>query len=382
VDEHHDDTMYAIEEDPYVPLPDPVEDAEQSPYEFHDAKTLELGSVGSEESTMMAAGPLPPSAFGMGNLDDVERTIPLLGPLPPSKFEGAGAGSVQPVGNPVQPDPVTVPDPAPASPAPPVDAFTFDPDVTLPAPASLPASRFDVPPPPAVPVQPQAPAEDVIPSPFLDLPMEDEPAVPKQLLGVFPGKAKKQDEPVFAPPAPAPVQPLTPVLPPSAPGNESVIDLGSLGIDFTPSAPPAAPKAEEPLDKASEPPANVLAGLASISLADAPTPVPGQDHPDDALAATSELSPYQADSALGATKTMGDYAVGEESIYGNPSISESEQSAQMVALEVARGDKAASKGDWKKAVHYYAIAASIQSDHPELMEKLRKAREKKRELEQ
>jgi hypothetical protein len=161
-----------------------------------------------------------------------------------------------------------------------------------------------------------------------------------------------------------------------------VIDLGSLGINFTPSAPPAPPKPEEPLEKATEPPTNVLAGLASISLADAPTPVPGQDRPGDASAANSEASPYQVDSALAATKTMSDFAVGEESIYGNPSISESEQSARMVALEMARGDKAAASGDWKKAVHYYAIAASIQSDHPELMEKLRIARQKKRELEQ
>ena len=390
VDEAQDDTMYAIEEDVHVPLPDPEDNGlEATAYDFYEARTQEMSL--DTESTQINPGPLPPSSFGTGSPDDIELTIPLGGPLPPSRF-----GDLAPVSSPAATPSTPTPAPAPVPPAA-LDVFSFDPDITMPVASSLPPSKFPEAPitrAPAAPV-PAEPEDDIIATPLLDLPMGDAepsaPVIPKQLLGVFPGKSKasapaepkapEAKAPVPKAPEPPAPAPATPVLPPSVAGNDSVIDLGAMGISFG-SSTPAAP-APKPVEKPkpAEPSPSPFAGFDKITFADAPTPLPGSFHPDEALAATADMSPYQADQGLSATKTQAGFEVGSDSIYGNPSMSEAEQSAEMVKQEVARGDKAAAAGDWKKAVHYYSIAASIQTDHPELVEKLRHAREMKKQAE-
>jgi hypothetical protein len=390
---NQDDTMYAIEEEHQGSLQDPLTEPEDQAYGFHEAKTLELTKgANPDESTVVTGSPLPPSVFGESTRGESDPTLPVHGPLPPSRFDSASPPaqlSSLASTTPPPPEPGFSPT-APALSPSAAETISFDflptaADVTVPVAGNLPPSRFDLTPPPA---SLEVSAADVIASISLNLP-DDSPAEPPLLpehIVVAPSVKSTSPSPVPAPP-PAP----TPVLPPSLPGQDSVIDLGSLGIQFGLPSQPESAVEKEPERKIPkpvhgepdpEPVIEALAGLGNISLADVPTLPPGSYHPDDVLSATTEMSPYGVDGALAATKTMDDYQVGEDSVYGNASITEAELSSRMFRDELEKGDRAAASADWKKAVHFYAIAASIQSDHPELLEKLRIAREMKRKTDE
>lgn len=350
-----ENTQYAIDEDAYEPLPEPVaEPVFESPYDFFSAPTLDNANKGLDlEVTLDTPGPLPPPAFS--NLDP-NATLPVFGDLPPSSFSMPA---------------VVLPD-----------------DDVVQAEDPL-AGLYE---------SPASSAPESLPNPFPSLGQEnsgDDGAIPAALLGVFPGKSAPAPTPTApaTPPPPTPQDNNAPLILPDFPpssttpapaqsplptaqaaptsdiGNADVINLSLLGLDLTPSAPdPALTETKNvPLNEEKVVDTDPFAHLGDLKLEGV------EEKPEPSG------SPYGLDSALGATKTL-DQLDGGDSIYGIPGLTEDQQAHEMFLREVRRGDHAAAAGDWRKAVHFYAIAAAIEPEHPDLLAKLHDAREKKKQL--
>lgn len=209
------------------------------------------------------------------------------------------------------------------------------------------------------------------------------------LSGLMPGNSgsSKEDAPAGGAPAVRTSTPFDETLAVPSPENQGAfrnshddetISLETLGLSRG-SAPPAAfLSAQTPSDLDE----TRIDGEDTVYLSATAGGEPPA-HPDDALAATVGL---ESETVIGGGNGGSEQKepAQESSYYASspkPDGSLDERSERMFREQCARAEKAVAEANWKQAVHYLSIAAAIRPDDPEIMQRLRHAREEKRRQE-
>jgi len=242
-------------------------------------------------------------------------------------------------------------------------------------------------PPPTSPAEPPAPAEPAAPA--MEAPPVDE-AGPQLLLDDIVVPPPGPTEPAAPPPAPEEIETLTLDLgegeldglsqQPAADADQgkSVSSADAATVVMHPAAPPEPPSSAPGLDSAA---------LDETRTVATPSAQPSPE--DSAVAETKivEIVPSAAKKAeppaqekAGAPQaTAASSTPAAEEPSQTPQRVLDERSERMFSEQLERGLRAFREGNYRQAVHFLSIAAAIHPENQEVREKLRAARERKRQ---